>query len=382
MPRNGQGQYVLPPLNPVVPDTIIATAWANGTLDDMALALSTSISTDGQTPPTANLPMAGFRHTTVGAALANNQYTRADQTQAFAFNILGTVTVDPTFTEYAGTLPLGSGSTTAFTNLQPLLWVPPTNNSGPCTLQINLGGLYPIVDLYGKPLDANVLVANRPVFIVWRGGTWVLVTNTLDVQQLNLLYLKLTGGTLTGPLLLSEMPNADMEAATKKYVDDAIIGGTAGVASFNTRSGAVTLLSSDVLVALGYTPLNTAGGTLTGPLTGTTATFDNVTMKQNILTARVAGSITGAQAINFAANQTQVLTLTGTPTFSLSGLTVGNIGRIVLLATNTGVPVWPGTVLWPQPLGTAPDFTLGPAKKAVITLEWDGTNYLANASVY
>jgi len=41
---------------------------------------------------------------------------------------------------------------------------------------------------------------------------------------------------------------------------------TGSVASFNTRTGAVTLTSGDVTTALGYTPLNPAGGTMTGAL--------------------------------------------------------------------------------------------------------------------
>lgn len=40
--------------------------------------------------------------------------------------------------------------------------------------------------------------------------------------------------------------------------------GAAGVTSFNTRSGAVTLISSDVTTALGYTPFDEAGGTIGG----------------------------------------------------------------------------------------------------------------------
>jgi hypothetical protein len=241
---------------------------------------------------------------------------------------------------------------------------------------------YPIVDLYGAQLEAGTLRAGRPYFICWKDGAWTLITNTLDIQQLNEVYVPLAGGTMTGPLILNAQPTDDLQATNKKYVDDAIVGGTAGVVSFNTRTGAVVLLSSDVITALGYTPLNTAGGALSGPLTGTTATFDTVTMDQNILTPRVAGAITGAQPINFSVAQSQVLTLTGVATFTLSGLAVGNIGRVVLLATNTGVPVWPGTVLWPQPLGTPPDFAAGPSKKAILTFEWDGTNFLANASVY
>lgn len=59
----------------------------------------------------------------------------------------------------------------------------------------------------------------------------------------------------------------------------------AAVASFNTRTGAITLTSSDVTTALTYTPFSTAGGTFTGevitaPIAGamvqnnTTASFE------------------------------------------------------------------------------------------------------------
>jgi hypothetical protein len=44
-------------------------------------------------------------------------------------------------------------------------------------------------------------------------------------------------------------------------------GEAVAVTSFNTRTGEVLLLDDDVLAALGYTPLNKAGDTMTGPLT-------------------------------------------------------------------------------------------------------------------
>jgi hypothetical protein len=44
------------------------------------------------------------------------------------------------------------------------------------------------------------------------------------------------------------------------------VGGGAGVLSFNSRTGAVTLTSGDVTTALGYTPVNRAGDTMTGTL--------------------------------------------------------------------------------------------------------------------
>lgn len=49
MPRNGSSIYSLPAGNPVIPGTVIATAWANSTLSDIATALTNSLSTDGST---------------------------------------------------------------------------------------------------------------------------------------------------------------------------------------------------------------------------------------------------------------------------------------------------------------------------------------------
>lgn len=56
--------------------------------------------------------------------------------------------------------------------------------------------------------------------------------------------------------------------ATTAFVQAAIAGGTAGVASFNSRTGIVTLTSGDVTGALTYTPL-APGGALGTPSSGT-----------------------------------------------------------------------------------------------------------------
>jgi hypothetical protein len=55
MSRNGSGVYTLPATNPVVPGSTIATVWANGTMSDIAAALTGSLAADGQTPMTGNL---------------------------------------------------------------------------------------------------------------------------------------------------------------------------------------------------------------------------------------------------------------------------------------------------------------------------------------
>ena len=48
MPRDSNGNYSLPAGNPVVPTTIIETDWANPTMDDIAQALTQSLSRTGQ----------------------------------------------------------------------------------------------------------------------------------------------------------------------------------------------------------------------------------------------------------------------------------------------------------------------------------------------
>jgi hypothetical protein len=78
MARDGSGTYSLPEAAFVNGTTIDATA-VNSDLSDIASALTQSMAKDGQTTPTANQPMAGYKHTGVGAATARTDYARASQ---------------------------------------------------------------------------------------------------------------------------------------------------------------------------------------------------------------------------------------------------------------------------------------------------------------
>jgi len=386
MPRNGSGQFILPPSNPVVPNTIIQTAWANPTLDDIAAALSTSIATDGQTPPTANLPMAGFRHTNVGPALAANQYARADQVQGFVFNIVSNVQNDSGRVTYTGTTPFGIGAgAVAIPTLMPLLFVPSVNNGGPSTLALNGGSAHPILNSDATPLFAGQITAGRPYALVYNGANWILITNTLDLAILNTQFLKLSGGTMLGALTLSQAPSTDLMAATKKYVDDSIAGSVAGVASFNTRTGAVTLLSSDITTALSYTPANIAGSTFTGNIAAPQVTATGKVIApvfQN--TALVTNALSGAFNIDAALSQNHIWTnMAGNVTLTITNGVQGQIIRIMMTATTGRTVSWPATTFWPIPTPTPPVIDAGTIKAALVVLEMTATgNWLGNASVY
>ena len=63
MPRNAQGLYTLPAGNPVTPGTVIESAWANTTMDDMAQAITDSLPRSGTAPMTGDLTLANSNPT-------------------------------------------------------------------------------------------------------------------------------------------------------------------------------------------------------------------------------------------------------------------------------------------------------------------------------
>jgi hypothetical protein len=109
MARNGSGTYSLPE-SAFVYDTVIDETAVNSNFSDIASALTASIAKDGQTPPTANLPMATYRHTGVGNAVARTDYAAMGQIQDGAGIWCGTaggtanaltLTPSPAITAYA-----------------------------------------------------------------------------------------------------------------------------------------------------------------------------------------------------------------------------------------------------------------------------------------
>lgn len=75
----------------------------NALLADLSSALTQSISQDGQTNPTANLPMSGFKHTGAGSATGSGQYITWGQACTLGAVTLGAITgTAATFTTLNG----------------------------------------------------------------------------------------------------------------------------------------------------------------------------------------------------------------------------------------------------------------------------------------
>lgn len=117
------------------------------------------------------------------------------------------------------------------------------------------------------------------------------------------------------------------------------------VTSFNTRTGAITLTSTDVTNALTFTPLNKAGDTATGTMTWVTGTTTVAPFKF------VAGTnLTAAAAGAMEWNGTNLfITQTTGPTRKTLAYTDGNItGSAATLTTGRTIAMT-GDVVWTSP---------------------------------
>lgn len=177
-PRDGSGNMTLVSGNPVTTGTAISSTWANNTLSDIATALTNSLAKDGQTTPTANLPMGTFRHTNVGDASARNHYSTVNQLQDNEFNTASSV---------AGTNSITASLAPAITSYSAGMTVvltPANNNTGATTVALNGLTALDAQKYDGDALASGDLVAGIPaLFVLDTGGDdWIL----LNPQSANL----------------------------------------------------------------------------------------------------------------------------------------------------------------------------------------------------
>jgi hypothetical protein len=92
MSRNASGTYTLPAGNPVVTGTLIESSWANNTLNDLASAMTDSLSRSGQGGMTAALRVIDGTVSAPGLAFGNETGSGLYRTAAgdYSFAVLGT----------------------------------------------------------------------------------------------------------------------------------------------------------------------------------------------------------------------------------------------------------------------------------------------------
>ena len=170
-PYNGSGTYTLTAGQPVVAGTDILDSTFNTLTADLATALSTCVTRDGQSPPTTNLPMGSFKLTGLAAGTAAGHSVRFEQLQT-GVNKLITV---------AGTGDVITGVMTptylAYVAGDVFTFVVGSTNTTNVTINIDGLGAKAVTVNGSTALVAGALPSGKAVQIGYDGTRFQLLTN-------------------------------------------------------------------------------------------------------------------------------------------------------------------------------------------------------------
>jgi hypothetical protein len=172
--RNGSGTYSAPAnsWNPAVDGTDIDASDFNDLLTDLEDALSASLAKDGQTVPTANLPMGGFKHTGVANASAVDHYAAYGQVQKNSANYAAAAS---STTNYAVTL---TPAVAALTTGMRVTFKAPLANASACTLTVGSASAKSIRTRALAALSAGMISAGSINEAVFDGTYFQLVSSS------------------------------------------------------------------------------------------------------------------------------------------------------------------------------------------------------------
>jgi hypothetical protein len=197
MSFNGTGTFVINSSGqPVVSGTVISATVFNALTADLATGLSTCITKDGQTTPTNNIPMGGFKITGLGAGTVGGDAVRLSQLQAGTAQLL---TVSGTDTLTA----LGTPALTAYAAGNLFYFVAAATNTTSVTLNVDGLGAKAVTRHGSTALVAGDILAGEVCLVVYDGTRFQLL-NPASYTNLNVSgNLTLNGGTANGVLYLN-----------------------------------------------------------------------------------------------------------------------------------------------------------------------------------
>jgi hypothetical protein len=335
MSYNGSGTFNINTAGqPVVTGTTITSTAFNLLTADLATGLTTALTKDGQTTPTANIPMGTFKITGLGAGSAATDAAQYGQLQAGATTI-ATVTGTDTLT---GSL---TPAIAAYAAGNLFSFVAANTNTGAATINLNSLGAKSITKL----------------------GTTALAAGDIVSGQLHLIEYDGTRFQLINP-------------GTVSVIVSPVYGGT-GIAN----NSAMTVTGSGNFA---YTRTLTGTTNVTFPTTGTlatlagTETFTNKTLTNPTVTNYVetlyAANTSTAITVALTNGTVQQLTLTGNATITMPTAVAGKSFIIMLKqdATGSRSVTW-STVVWPS--ATAPTITGTASKQDIYSFFSDGTSW-------
>ena len=191
MSFNGSGTFVINSAGqPVVANTVISATTFNALTSDLANGLSTCITKDGQTTPTANIPMGGFKITNLATGTAATDAATVAQIQS---NGAALVTVTGTDT-LTGTL---TPALVAYVTGAVYYFVAPATNTGAVTLNIDTLGAKAVTRDGTTALVAGDIVSGEMVAVVYDGTRFQLISAVNSFTNLNVSGTLTVAGTTT-----------------------------------------------------------------------------------------------------------------------------------------------------------------------------------------
>lgn len=248
MPRNGTGTYNLPAGQPVTSGTTISSSTHNTLMSDVANALTGSISADGQTPATANLPMGGYKHTNVAAATVRTEYPTSGQVQDGSLVALTSVGGSANVITATAAVSMA-----AYATGQRFCFVVGTTNSSATTLNINSIGAKTIKRDSVKDIVAGDLVAGSVADVFYDGTYFQLVNAYRQTFPCFSAYRSGTTQTVaTGTSTIAQLNSEEFDSDAC-YDSATNYRFTASVAGYYKFEGQITGYASGSITALGAT---------------------------------------------------------------------------------------------------------------------------------
>lgn len=245
MPRNGSGGYSrYTPGTPYVANTTIDEDVVNAEMDDLGNEVANSIAKDGQTVPTANLPMGGYKHTGVANGSARNHYAAVGQAQdgALTYGSVGG-------TGDAITLTL-SPSPSAYAAGQKFTFVASAANTGAATINVNSLGAKAIKRNVSTALNAGDIPNGGVVILEYDGTNFQLLNpatiGAITSSPITMATAKLIGRTTAGtgaPEEIAIGSGLSMAAGTLGLADAQIIG--RAYAEYDTYASVTAVIPFD-----------------------------------------------------------------------------------------------------------------------------------------
>ena len=169
MSYNGSGVFTINTAGqPVVTGTTISSTTFNSLTADLATGLTTALTKDGQSTPTANIGMGAFKITNLAAGTVASDAARLDQVQGGS----------ATFITAAGTDTI-TGTTspalTAYATGNQFSFVVANTNTGAVTINVDGLGAKAITRTGTTALVAADMVAGQAVEIIYDGTRFQLV---------------------------------------------------------------------------------------------------------------------------------------------------------------------------------------------------------------